>query len=313
MAKKVIKYLRGPAFTEAEWAARNPLLLKGEVGYVISSGGIITRSKVGPGLWNDLPWFPDTLYDRTDTITNPIGDAKGNLNGSTLMEIVEKMLFPYQTPALSLVKNNAGGSLQTTATREIGSSLSGIVNLTYAISNPTNLSGATPINVTAGGIFSNEGNFENLGSIDLNLVAPLNPTVVTTYTISVKPVHQQGEGTTVSTSIVYYPRIIWGVSPLTSLSASQLNTIGQKQTLLTNNFRRDYNFTAAGYCWIAIPTILNPSALVFTDVTDPNAPAGFSMEDMGTLSVNNGVGTYNYQLFRSTYYLTESLSKMRIA
>lgn len=314
MAKKVIKYIELPSFPEADWQARNPLLGKGEMGHVTDSNGVILRSKVGPGRWNDLPWYADTLFDRDEVVTNPIGDAKGNLNGQFLMGIVEKMLFPYGVPVISALTNNAQlGSPQNLAIREIGLSLSGIVRLQYSLSNPSNLSGATPINVLAGGIFSNEGNHAHSGAIDMNLSAPLNPSVVTEYPINVKPLDLNGVGATVITKIKFVPRIIWGVSPLATLSGSQFNTIGQKKTALTDNFQRDYDFTAAGYCWLGIPVMLNPENLLFTDVTNANFPFGFAFDDMGVLSVNNGTGTYNYQMFRSTHYITESFSRVRVA
>lgn len=311
--RKVILYYRGPAYTEAQWSARNPLLQAGEVGYVKhATTGLVHKAKVGPGRWNDLPYFPDVVWD-AGTVTAPIGDATGNLDDQTVMQILEKMLKPYVVPQIVNLTNNAqGGSPQSIATREIGAALSGVVRLQYEVINPQNLT-ATPINVSSGGIFSNDGNFANTGSIDMNLAAPLSPNVVTVYDINVKPLHAQGEGLTVKTQIKYVPRAIWGVSPLTTLTASQLNAIGQKQTVLMDNFRRDYEFTAAGYPWLAIPTMLNPTGLVFTDVTNLNNPEGFEFEDMGALSVNNGVGTYNYQLFRGTYYLTESFSRLRVS
>jgi len=247
-------------------------------------------------------------------VTNPLGDAKGNLNGNTLMEIVEKMLFPYGVPAItSLTNNTEGGAPRSTATKEIGNSLSGVVTLQYAISNPSNLLGSTPINVNSLGIFSNDGNFANSGVIAMSLTATLNPSVPTIYPISVKPVHLQGDGNTVNTYISYVPRIIWGVSPLTVLTGPQFNSIGQKLSVLSANFERDYDFTAVGYCYLGIPAMLAPTGLIFTDVTDPNAPAGFSMENLGSLLVNNGVGTYNYQILRSTYYITQPFSRLRVA
>jgi hypothetical protein len=312
--KKVILYYRGPSYTAAQWSARNPLLQRGEVGYLLhDTSGIVIGQKVGPGRWNDLAFSPDVLFDNPGPVTNPIGDVSGVIAGQNLMQVAEKMLFPYKVPVISNLTNNAqGGSPQVEALLEIGAAKSGVIRLLHETSFPENLSGATPINVIAGSIFSNEGNFANTGTIDMNLSAPLNPSVVTTYTINVKPTPTQGVGVTVSTTIKFVPRMIWGVSPLTSLTGPQMNSIAQKQTALTDNLERDCSFTTAGYGYLAIPAMLDPSNLIFTDVTNPDAPSTFSFEDLGPLSINNGVGTYNYQIFRTTYYITESLSRVRI-
>lgn len=45
------------ADTAAEWTAKNPLLGKGEIGFEISSTGVVQAMKVGPGEWNALPYY----------------------------------------------------------------------------------------------------------------------------------------------------------------------------------------------------------------------------------------------------------------
>jgi len=76
-----------------------------------------------------------------------------------------------------------------------------------------------------------------------------------------------------------------------------------KQTLVADSYKRDYSFAGNGYPWLAIPAMYGITSPVFTDVTNPNAPMNYSMEDMGSLVINNGVTSYTYQLYRSTYSL----------
>src|SRR5690606_21783663 len=129
--------------------------------------------------------------------------------GFTVREILEKILHPYVAPVVSGVVNNAGGSFGSARVIEIGVSLSGTIQVTYSVSNPDLLSGATPISVTAGGIFSNEGAHAHSSSIGMTLPAPLSPSVMTTYTITVKATHQQGITAGVNSSIQFNPRAIW--------------------------------------------------------------------------------------------------------
>lgn len=310
--ERVIKYVRHPAFTSASLVTRNPFLEVGEIVFELDSTNVPVKFKVGPGYWNSLPYFIDNRYLFTTSPTNPLGDATGNLSGLTTREILEKILHPYVVPAISNVLNNAEGVFANSRVIEIGKTISGTIQVTYSITNPGNLLGAAPINVSAGGIFNNEGGHVNTGSLSLGLLAPLIPVTLTTYTISLTATHQKGVSSAVISTIKFQPKIIWGVSSLSSYTANDINNLSAKQTVLASSHKRDYTFTGQGYCVLAIPAMLNPTSVIFTDVTDPSAPGGFSMEDLGTLSINNGVGTYSYQIFRSTFSITQSSSILRV-
>ena len=310
--ERVVKYFKGPAFTDAEWTTRNPYLAKGEIGYLLS-GGLVVGAKVGPGLWLDLDFLGEDVYNYSEAVTNPIGDATGVLQGERLAAIIHKMLNPYQPPVVSNVLTNASGGYVNDTLREIGQSVAGPITLLYSISNPSNLNGATPINVTAGGTFSNEGNFANTGNVSLSLVSPLNPASVLVKTIEVRATHTNGVTSPVNAYIRFYPRIMWVSSNVSSIAdGTAFMALANKQHIISNQHKRDYNFVGAGYSWLAIPAMLAPSGLIFTDITDPNAPAGYGMTEMGTISINNGVATYNYVLYRSNYLLFGP-SKLRIS
>jgi len=307
--ERLIKYYRTPSFSAAQLTTRNPFLKIGEVVFEI---GPPKRCKVGPGFWNDLDYFQSTIYDVADLVTNPIGDAEGDLSGKTFEEIFELMLNPYLAPAITGLQNNAGGGYGNVKIVEVGQSLSGSVLFIFNTSSPENLLGATPINVDSGGIFSNDGSFPYSGGLNMSIAGVLNPSVPTTYDIEVTATHQQGVTDPVLTQIKFFPKIIWGVSALATLTPPDVVGLSQKQTLITDVYKRDYSFTASGYCWLAIPEMLAPTSLLFADVTNPHAPAGFSVEDMGTLTVNNGVGTYLYRMLRSTYSIVQPLSVLRV-
>lgn len=304
--KRVIRYFQAPSFTEAQWSTRNPYLRRGETGYVLSADtGLVIGMKVGPGLWNDLDLLGSDLYPYADVVTNPIGDAAGTLQDTTIASVLKKMLSPYQVPVITGLTNNAstGGGYSSAVVREIGQSLTGPVNITFTVSNSSNLSGASPVNVTAGGVFSNEGNFANTLPISLTLGSALNPLTTTTVTISVKVTHLNGTSSTVTTTIAFHPKTMWGVSSLTNVTAEQFMAIANRSSRISNGYKTNYSFGGNGYSWLAIPAMLSPTNLVFTDVTNANLPANYSMESKGVISINNGVATYSYNLYRSTYNL----------
>ena len=303
-------YVLHAIYTAAEWASENPLLSAGEIGFV-QENGFATNFKVGPGRWNDLSFFTDR-YSHGDAITNPIGAVTASQQGRTLEEIIKDMISPYAAPEISAIQTDAGGSYANETIFELGQSLSGTVNLQYTIANEANLDGANPINVTAGGRFSNEGDFAD-GTIQLSVSGTIQPTLLTNIELLVRATHTNGITDAVKGFIRFQPKIIWGVSPLSALTASQLNAIADRQTKITDDYAGDYTFNQAGYLYIAIPTTLSPSNVQFADVTNELLSLPIDMVDLGVVSsVNNGVGTYNYQVFRTEYAMTVNSSKIRV-
>ena len=304
MSELKVKYIQHPYALEADWIARNPLLLNGEEGYAIVdvNGVQHIRKKVGPGNWNDLEYFDGVVWEDLNSVANPIGDATGNLGGKTPVEILDLMLNPYQASAISQQQNDGGtGIFATTKVIEIGNTVTNAVGVTYSVSNQANLVGANPITVTAGGRFTNEGTFP-VGTVNLTHTG-FNPTTLDTINISLKATHQQGESPAVTTVLRFDPKIISAVAQTQPVDGNAVMALPNKVYNITRDYARDYTFQSAGYSVLAIPVMLNPTGLVFTDVTDPNLPAGYAMDDLGVMSINNGVGTYDYQVYASTYYL----------
>lgn len=303
--KKVIRYFQGPTYTAGDWTARNPYLKIGEIGYLLESG-IVTRAKVGPGYWNDLTYLADDIYPYSDAITNVIGDVNSPVNGQKLAAIIKKMISPYVQPAISNLTNNLGGLSLNIVTREIGESFNTSFQLNFVLANGSNLSGATPVNVDGAGIFTS-GAFPLALPISMSILSPpFAPTLVTEINIGVTLTHLLGTTPAQITKIRVYPKVMWVSSILSSMPlGSDFMAAAGKQMTVTNSYKRDYGFAGGGYSWLAIPSMLGPASLVFTDVTNPDLPLGYSMESKGTLSINNGVGTYNYEMYRSTFNLIQ--------
>ncbi len=303
-------YLLHAIYTESEWTSENPILLAGEIGFV-EENGVCIKYKVGPGRWNDLSYQED-VYSHNDAVTNPIGDASSNLENMKIGDILKLMLSPYKAPVISNFKNDASGTSELESIIELGNSISGSVDLSFDITYEANLSGATPLNVTAGSTFSNEGDFAN-GQISLSLASALQPTTLTNIEIKIKSTHTNGETLPVSTFIRFQPKIIWGVSSKTSLTASEIANISSKKTKISSSYKHEYLFEQSGYLYLAIPSTLDPNDLSFADVTDKQIPLPIDMEDLGVVtSVNNGVGTYNYQVFRTKYSMTVNETKISV-
>jgi len=296
-----IKRFNFPAFTDQEWTTLNPSLKKGEFGIEINSEGIAEHIKVGPGQWNDLPYLDDSIYITEELVANEIGDAKGDLNGLSIQQILKLMLNPYQVPALSNVKNNASGSYANAQILEIGNGLQNNLKIQYSISSPENLDTSTPINVSAGAVFNNEGYFLNSGTITLNLDNPFAPASLYNLVVAVFAKHKGGNSAVVNTTVKWSPRIFWGLNNKNQLlTGPEVLALSDGGNLLTDNYKQDFSFSATGRPWLAVPTMLlsDPDDLTFTNVFNPNLPSPMSFIDMGVLNnMNNGVGIYGYRLF----------------
>lgn len=311
-----IKYITHPAYTLLQWQSRNPILYDGEIALIKDGTNKVTNMKIGPGAFNDLPYYGAGSYPYEDLVTNQLGDAVGSLIGKTTNEILKLILSPYQVPVLSAPRNNmgmVGGPLSETQIKEIGSSLNVNVQVQYNASNASNLSGATPINVNSQGAFSNDGDFAN-GSINLVPAGAISPTLPTTIEIKLKGTHTNGETNEVITFIQWKPRAIAGCSALETLTSdADVNAMTAKHTQLTDTPEIDVFLGQGKFHWILIPGMLmGVETLIFTDRSNPEAPTTVEFVAKGAIMHNNGVGNYSYQMYRSPFYLTVSSSRYRV-
>lgn len=309
-----VKYFNAPSFFEEDWIARDPVLGKGEIAYTLHPTRLTPyKAKVGPGLWSELDYMEFSFWEDSTPVTNPIGDAVGNLEGKSDREIIDLMLNPYVAPAVSNVLNNATGNAASKSIFEVGQTWSSGALIQYSVSNQGNLDGAQPIVVNSNsGIFSNDGNSFPVGDILMNLAAPLTPATLTQYTITVYANHINGQAQA-TTQVVFYPKILWGSSQNPSILATEWLSLDSLGTQVTDDFTKDYSFASPGYHYLAIPSMLSPNNLTFTDVTDPNAPSPYGMEYIGQVTINNGVGSYSYHTYRSTYNIITNNSTLRVA
>lgn len=309
-----IKYLQHPSFTAAEWSQRNPLLKSGEIGFELDEFTKATRYKVGPGLWNDLPYAGGDEYPYSEVPTNPIGDAKGVLQGKPSSEILHLMLNPFQNVAVSAVQNDADSRTpKGTQLFEIGQQLSGTVSVLYNVANNANLAPISPATkpitvISNNGIFTNEGEFD-YGTAIMSLDGILKPDTQESNIITVEASDSEGAKSSGITKIDFSPRIQWGTSggdtidSILSGDAVPKVILSAQKFAVTSSYKRTYDITNVGYTWLVIPEMLGPNNITFTDVTDPNAPAGYAMQDMGARNIDTSVGQYQCRFYRSVFYL----------
>lgn len=308
------RFFQAPSYTAAQWTARNPLLLKGECGYELHPDTELPwRYKVGPGRWVDLPYQQD-LYPFSDVPTNEIGDARGDLQYVSVTDILKLMFNPYVVPVLSSPRISPNSlPYNAEVILEIGQTVNSPVLLNVNLDTLVNLA-ATPYIVDSSDFFTNDGAFASLPAGLTISGGGITPSSVLDVTILLKALLTNAAYTNeVQAHLGVYPKLVWGCSNALTLASGDWASLSNRLTLITKDYKNDYRFDTTGYLWLAIPSMLSPSApLVFTDVTNPDDPGPISFQSMGVQSINNGVGTYNYATYRSIYsMLSTSIVRVR--
>lgn len=311
-----IKRIQNPTFTDAELTTLNPLLKRGEIVIIRDAGTLkAINFKMGDGFsrYNDLTLLNSSIYPYTDLVTNTIGDVVSGSNqvSRQLVDIIKDMISPFQEPAVSNVRTNAAGSSQGTSQLEVGQTLSTAIAVTYNVSNQSNV-GVDPVEVDSFGFF-NESNPYPIGAISITPITPLIPTQPIIYTIRVRVEDINNNFSSwVSAFIRFDMRFIWGASALADLTTSQhaldLIASGGGQAV-KQQWQSTYEIGTGGYGYVLIPSLLLSAVPppIWTEISDPNAPASIGMVNMGTLSVNNSVATYNYEKFRTPFNNTSGV------
>lgn len=310
------KRIQTPTFLHAELVELNPLLRDGETVYIKEDeNGRLVRKKVGPGFYNDIDFFEDDYFGEDLEVTNVLGDLPNNMKGLTVKEALTKIVAPDKDPVVTIAQNNAlNGVFESEKLIEVGQSIAGPVLVNYLVSNNKNLAEEDPIVIFADGRFNNEGTFSATGQVSLSLGIPFIPTGLETLAIRVSSINSDGEtipGAT--TTIKSVARIISGFSTNPNLDASQFLSINGRTDTVTDNPEGEFSFIGVGYRLIAVPVMLIDSdGLIFNDVTYPGRVSPIQMEPGSVLTINNGVGTYDYQVYRSKYLLIGS-STIRVS
>ena len=268
----------------------------------------VINFKLGDGIskFSELEFQSVSKYPYADPVTNPIGDLElySNQSDRLVIDIIKDMISPFQASSVSNVRTNAEGTPKTTAQLEVGQAISSEISVTYDVDHQVNLV-SIPTEIDSFGFF-NESNPYPLGSVAITPLVPLAPTQPQIYTIRVRVNHTEGASSWVSAYMRFDMRFIWGTSTLSNLTTSQhaidLIASGGGQAVLPD-WRHTYETSTGGYSYVLIPSILLNAipAPIWTEVSDPNAPASIEMVNMGTLSVNNGIATYNYEKYRSPF------------
>ena len=251
------------------------------------------------GAWqNESSAHTHTYVNATEMPEAIHGIDAGTTWDNTIQEVLDAILYPYQTPVISnLVMANQSTSL------ECGNSIATSKTFTWNTSNPTNLVANTitikdsteDVILTAS---TNDDNTETLTISGSPLIKSGSTSASHYWSITGET--SQGESTGDLYSVTWRWRTYWGSS--TDSSATEDMITGgslENSSILYTSYARDYTCPneTASYKWICWPQSFG-TATTFKD-TSTNLDIPFETEE--SLDVMNVYGYItSYYAYRST-------------
>lgn len=231
----------------------------------------------------------DAPYIRLEpTPVNVGGITAGSTFEGTLVEVLDRLFYPYQSPQFTSF------SFAQSSPLEVGQEVpQGDKTYVWETSNSGNVEPDTITITGPAGILGQEMPNSGSATIHTRAVSRDEPDVAT-WTISL--MNTNGQGASRNFSITWLSRIYFGESadPLLSapdaLRASELHSNGSKT----------YTMLGGGYKYIAYPVSFG----LKTQFKDPATGFGVSMQPASVVSVTNAYGiTQDYYLHRTTNQL----------
>ena len=217
------------------------------------------------------------------------------LEGLTAVEIIDRLIHPYQAPAFTRFALSGVGTL------EIGTPIPTPVLFTWGTSNPTNIKvNSVTISENGGTVYA--AGIENDGSESVD-VGPVVLNSVGSKTFKVEAENSKGNLFSRTATVNWHARIFYGESILTELDEAGIKSL--RTSKLGSNKAGSYNFNEGGYKYIAYPDAFG-NYNTFKDVAtnmDIVMDAGFDLVDVTI----NGV-VVPYRVYRTLHILNGAVA-----
>ena len=289
--------------------ARGPQGVKGDTGVGVKTADINTNGELVLELTNNATLNAGSVvpsaevWTKDDVIPTSIGGITAGTVGQTLdgltpMQILEKLLYPYQ--ALSVSSFSVGLPISTTV--EVGTiSAAGIYSTSWAFNNASNL--------TANSISISRSSTTLASGLNVSPFSITHPqyqyTTPTQLPFTISAGQKEGANVTSTVNYSWKKKILYGKSNSTSLSSySDFSSFSSIFTQgLTSISSANYSFSATTgddqYLYIIVPDNSSYSTFMSNGFEFP-----FQASQIITFTNSFGV-TLTYKYYRSTY-ATES-------
>jgi hypothetical protein len=244
----------------------------------------------------------DCTCTYTYTNSTPMPEDVGGLeagttfSSSTLDDILDALLYPYQEPAFTTFTNGAS------TTFEVGDVLAANSTFTWSTTYSANVAtnSITIRDVTnAVNLVTSSAN----DGTEATTHGAITYATQDSHTFSISA--QNTEGTTFSKTLTHYWRwrLYYGESVTTPLVEANIEAL--RASMLTSSFARTYSFLGGGYKYICYPSSFGTATSFIDTSTGLTVPFQASY----LVSVTNTYGqTTNYRVHRSTNILGGSIN-----
>jgi hypothetical protein len=242
----------------------------------------------------------------------PAGSA---IAGQTFTQIIQQMTCPYISPTFSSF------SISQSSPVEVGTTISGIKNFTFSVTqlanivpNSLDIVDITGSTVLASGLPLTSPQTANIGTITLNAPGSYSWRGQATRSIG-------GTFNSSPASVTWLWRFFYGISANATLTAGQIQALANDP--LSSAFPGTYSFAATNYKYFAWPDSFGSPTAV-TGFKDTSTNLAVSMADVGDdpaysniqngwyyalVSVTNVNGvTTNYRVYRTKNLLGGSIN-----
>ena len=201
------------------------------------------------------------LYTNSTPVPVDIGGVKAGIvfNNEPVVNIIDKILQPYQAPSFSSFTVNGQASL----TLEVGTEYpGGLKTFNWSIVNPNNIK---PNSIT----LNNETGLANTGTKQQNTLAVVKNTVGS-HVFTIKAIDTLNKEINRTITINWLMKRYWGVSPLEEVTDDDIKAMSQE--LSSNRVKTvTYDGTGGMYPYFIYPTAfgdLNNTKVGFLDWND---------------------------------------------
>lgn len=184
------------------------------------------------------------LYSNSTPVPVDIGGVKAGTvyNNEPVVNIIDKILHPYQAPSFSSFTVNGQASI----TLEVGTEYpGGLKTFNWSINNPNNIK---PNSIT----LNNETGLANTGTKQQNTLAAVKNTVGS-HVFTIKAIDTLNKEINRTITINWLMKRYWGVSPLEEVTDDDIKAMSQE--LSSNRVKTvTYDGTGGMYPYFIYPT-----------------------------------------------------------
>ena len=268
-------------------------------------GNVLTRNADGRVEWTPPATAPE--YTNSTPMPETVGgyDAGTTFEGKTQDEMWTGLLYPYQVPQFTSFTDSDGVS----GTKEVGQVIiPGSITFTYAASNESNIQNVE-IEELSGDI-AYDGPFSSpVSYVSTSQFSSATVTALTLYTLDGTNSNGGDMGNR-SITATWHARLIYGKSPLTSLTEAQIRNLDNQQLITSNPLNTVLEATGgAGYLYVCIPVDLTSDIV---DIYDEGGAFNIPWQAVNVNVTNQYSPVINYKVYRSTFKFNGTSFKFQL-